>query len=150
MVKKKFPFLKWFFIIALATIVFDQILKYFILLKNPDWQVSILNIHILNIHLVYNTGAGFGILQNNTFLLSLISLLVVSAIIVFYRKISQEKLPQILFALFLGGAVGNFLDRAFRKAVIDFIDFQFWPAFNIADIAISAATIGLIIYYWKK
>jgi len=145
MVKKRFPFLKWFFIIALATVVLDQILKYFVLLKNPNWQIN-----ILNIHLVYNTGAGFGILQNNTFLLSLISLLVVLAIIVFYRKISPEKLPQILFALFLGGAVGNFLDRTFRKTVIDFIDFQFWPAFNIADIAISAATIGLIIYYWKK
>ena len=60
------------------------------------------------------------------------------------------KYAQYLFALFLGGVIGNLIDRAFRGYVIDFISFKFWPAFNIADACISIAVIGLIIYFWKK
>jgi signal peptidase II len=42
------------------------------------------------------------------------------------------------------------LDRFFRGFVVDFIDFSVWPAFNLADAAISLSAIGLIIYFWKK
>jgi signal peptidase II len=53
----------------------------------------------------------------------------------------------VFFSLFLAGTVGNLLDRLILRYVIDFIDFGFWPAFNIADSAISIAAVGLIIFY---
>ena len=135
----------FFVIITLAVIILDQLVKLFILESNPHWTLS-----ALEIHLVTNTGAGFGILQNKTTFLALISLLVALIVIWNYQKIPKEKIVQFLSALFLGGVLGNFLDRAFRQQVIDFIDFHFWPAFNLADCAISLAVLGLIWYSWRE
>ncbi len=143
MVRKKY--LPLFITIVSVTVLIDQILKYLVLTIKPNVKLG-----FLSINLIFNTGAGFGILQEQTFLLTLVSLLVILIIVVFYKKIPQEKNQQILFALFLGGVMGNFIDRFVRNYVIDFINFSFWPAFNVADATISLATIGLIIYYWKN
>lgn len=50
---------------------------------------------------------------------------------------------RLAFALILGGAVGNWIDRLRFGAVIDFLDFRVWPVFNIAD---SAITLGVVLY----
>ncbi|MBI4980389.1 signal peptidase II [Candidatus Woesearchaeota archaeon] len=134
-----------FGVIVLLTIGLDQLLKYIILISNPS-----LNFNILTIHLVQNTGAGFGVLKNQTLLLGIISLCVVLAVLFNYKKIQKEYLPQVWWGIFLGGVVGNLIDRFFRGMVIDFIDFSFWPAFNAADAVITVSVIGLVIYYWKK
>jgi signal peptidase II len=131
--------------ITLLIIGLDQLLKYIILLSTPS-----INIGILTIHLVQNTGAGFGILKNQTLLLGIISLCVALAVLFNYHKIQKEYLLQVLWGTFFGGVIGNLIDRLFRKVVIDFIDFGFWPAFNVADAAITISVIGLVIYYWKK
>ena len=140
MVKRNY--LPLFVTITLATILIDQILKYFMVTFQPAW-----NFNIMSITFTKNTGAGFGILQDQTFLLAIISAVVALLIIYFYNDLPKEKLPQILFALFLGGTIGNLLDRVFRQFVTDFISFTFWPAFNIADASISIAAVGLMIYY---
>ncbi len=131
----------YFWGIAAGTVLLDQALKLLILYVQPQnrW-----------FHLVQNTGAGFGILKGYTVILTLISLIVAAAIILNYGKIPREWWPQASWGLFLGGVVGNLIDRAVRGAVIDFIDLGFWPAFNVADAAISIAAVALIIYYWKK
>ncbi len=134
-----------FGVIALLIIGLDQLLKYIVLISNPS-----LNLKILTIHLVQNTGAGFGILKNQTLLLGIISLCVALTVLFNYKKIQKEYLPQVLWGIFLGGVTGNLIDRLFRGLVIDFIDFGFWPAFNVADAAITISVIGLIIYYFKK
>lgn len=134
-----------FVAVFLAVLVFDQLIKYFVYVFRPE-----INLKILSIHFVQNTGAGFGILKSQTGMLAVISLIVAMAVIFFYRKIPREAIPQFLFALFLGGVFGNLVDRVFRSSVIDFIDFGFWPAFNIADVAISVSVIGMIVYFWKK
>ena len=145
MVKKKYTFLNFFIVITLIVTLVDQLSKYLIVLFNPN-----LDLGLLKIYLVTNTGAGFGILQNQTFGLAIISLLVAVLIIGSYNKLPQKKIPQLLFAVFLGGVIGNLIDRIFRGHVIDFIDFSFWPTFNIADAAISMSLIGLIWYFWKE
>ena len=134
-------FKKIFWSITIIIIVIDQTAKYIINALQPN---------TFFLRTVHNTGAGFGILQNQTFMLGILSALVAIAVIFFYRKIPQEKWPQVLWALFLGGVIGNLIDRIFRGYVIDFIEVGFWPAFNIADAAISIAAIGLIIYFWKR
>jgi len=134
-----------FIIISSAIFLLDQITKYLVELFKPQ-----LNLGFLTIHYIQNTGAGFGILKSQTIILTIISFLVALAVILMYKKIPKEKLPQILFAVFLGGVVGNFIDRLLRRFVIDFIDLSFWPAFNIADAAITVSVIGLVIYYWRE
>lgn len=139
------PYLRRFILITSLIILLDQVFKFFILNTQPnlDWK-------IVAVHLIKNTGAGFGLLKGQQLLLTLISLSVALALIIFYHKIPKEKIPQLLFALFLGGTIGNLIDRAFRHYVIDFIDLKIWPAFNIADASITIASIGLIIYFWKE
>ena len=134
-----------FSLITFLIIAFDQLTKYLIQLYQPHW-----NLKIFEITFIKNTGAGFGILRNQTFFLGIISLIVAVTLIVYYKRIPKEKNQQILFALFLGGVIGNLIDRFFRGYVIDFINFSFWPAFNIADSALTIAVIGLVIYYFKE
>ena len=138
-IKKNFIFFN--IIIISVVILLDQLTKYLISLNMPEWKVG-----FFSIHLIKNTGAGFGILQEYTFGLALISLIVALAILVFYKKIPQKIIPQFLFALFFSGVVGNLIDRIARGYVIDFLDFSFWPAFNVADAAITVAVVGIIIY----
>ncbi len=142
---QKYKFEVVFGAIALSIVGLDQLLKYIVLFSNPS-----INLNLLTIHLVQNTGAGFGILKNQTLLLGIISLCVALAVLFNYKKIQKEHLPQVLWGIFLGGVIGNLIDRLFRKVVIDFIDFGFWPAFNAADAAITISVIGLVIWYWRK
>lgn len=134
-----------FFSIVVAVALLDQFAKYFVVKFNPQ-----IDFRLFLIHLIKNTGAGFGILKDHNYLLTFISLAVALAVILMYNKIPQKIFPQICSALFLGGIIGNLIDRLFRQFVVDFIDFKFWPAFNIADAAISIAVIGLVIYFWRE
>ena len=131
--------------ITLIVVLLDQLTKFLIYKFKPNWDLL-----ILKIQFIQNTGAGFGILKGQTFWLGIISLIVALGIIFSYNRIPKEKWIQVLFATFLGGVIGNLIDRFFRKFVIDFINFGFWPAFNIADACISVSVVGLVIYFWKK
>ncbi|MBI2146198.1 signal peptidase II [Candidatus Woesearchaeota archaeon] len=130
-----------FWSMVAGTVLLDQALKLLIVYLHPATGLF---------RLVQNTGAGFGILKGYTVLLTIISLVVAMAIILNVRKIPLEWWTQACWGLFLGGVIGNLIDRAVRGSVIDFIDFRIWPAFNVADAAITVAAVGLIIYYWKK
>ena len=134
-----------FTFIALGTVLLDQLLKYLILTSNLE-----INLGVLTLHLVQNTGAGFGILKDWTLFLGIISLAAALLILFNYKKIEKKLFPQITWSLFLGGILGNLLDRWIRGFVIDFIDLGWWPAFNLADAVITIAVITLVIYYWRK
>jgi len=134
-----------FVLISSAIIIIDQLIKFLVVKFNPK-----LDLGILDIIFIKNSGAGFGILQGQIYILGTISLIVAVVIIYYYNKIPKEIIPQVLTALFLGGVIGNLIDRFFRGYVVDFINFRFWPAFNLSDACISIATLGLIIYLWKK
>jgi signal peptidase II len=134
-----------FSLIVFAVIILDQATKYLIFKFEPYFGYK-----YLKIILIKNTGAGFGILQNQTLFLGIISLIVAVVLIAYYKNIPKEKIPQILFALFLGGVIGNLIDRFLRGYVIDFINFSFWPAFNFADSALTISVVGLVLYYIKE
>ena len=103
----------------------------------------------LNFDLVWNTGIGFGLLSDkNQFFYNLITFFIgIVVICLFYIAIKSNKYEKIIFSLIIGGALGNFYDRLYFKAVPDFIDLPYerfhWFTFNVADIFI---TIGLIVY----
>ena len=134
-----------FAIIALSVVIFDQLTKFLIRHFQPIWDFK-----ILTIQFIQNTGAGFGILQGKTLLLGIFSLIVIGIILYSYNKIPKDKWMQYAFALFLGGAIGNMIDRLLIGYVTDFIYFNFWPAFNIADACLSIAAIGIIFLMLRK
>lgn len=95
-----------------------------------------------------NTGAAFGLLRGRSVVFVVISAIAAVAIVAFRREIARlRRSEQFAFALVLGGALGNLVDRVRRGgAVIDFIDVGIrdlrWPAFNAAD---SAIVIGVTL-----
>jgi len=144
-------FKHWLWITVLV-IVFDQITKvladHYLQYHQP---VEIMP--MFNLTLMYNKGAAFSFLANAGGWQRWFFLILTSAVSIFiYLWIRKLKTHQLLqysaLALILGGAIGNLIDRAIYGHVIDFLDVYFkqhhWPAFNIADSAITVGAILLI------
>ena len=98
---------------------------------------------------VQNTGAAFSMLENNTILLSIISVVFIIAIIV-YKIIRKPKhfMENLAVTLFFAGGLGNAIDRIQYKFVVDFIDVKWFdfPVFNIADMAVVSGAVAAILY----
>jgi signal peptidase II len=107
-----------------------------------------------NLTYIQNPGAAFGLFGNITETLRLailigISLLAFVILIYMYVKVKEkDNLVLIPIAMIIGGALGNLIDRIRLQRVIDFLDFYMgryhWPAFNVADSAITAGTMILV------
>ncbi|MCE5312396.1 MAG: signal peptidase II [Nitrospiraceae bacterium] len=129
------------FLLAAAVFVLDQATKLVILrYVGPHDIISVTS--FFNIVFVENTGSAFGMFKSfgNIFFITVAS----AAMIAVSFLIVRGRYDGAAFALVLGGAAGNLLDRITRGAVVDFLDFHasgwHWPAFNVAD---SALTIGV-------
>ncbi len=139
-----------FFFSGFLIVVLDQLLKWLIRSRFVLGEVKF-DLGFFNFSYIQNTGAGFGLLQGFNTGLIFISILVMGIILYYYNEIKvKEKLLLFATAFVLGGAVGNLIDRLVLGFVVDFINFSFWPAFNIADIFITAGVIGLVIYTLRK
>lgn len=103
--------------------------------------------NVLHITYIHNTGAGFGILQEQSMVLIWLSIAVIGFILFFYDKL-KNKAESVFVALILGGTLGNLIDRLRLGFVVDFIDFRIWPAFNVADSALTFGVIGLLVYWF--
>ena len=106
--------------------------------------------NLLYFTMVHNYGAAFGIFQNTVPIIIWISVIAVGFILYYYDRIPRKKYVVCSVALILGGIVGNLIDRIRLGYVIDFIDFRIWPAFNIADSAITIGAVMLVIYLLRK
>ena len=114
------------------------------------WAVSALDggrtidlVWTLRLKLTFNEGAAFSVGGGNGGLLALAGLLIVGVV---YRSVLRwpGRLPPVALGLVLGGAIGNLVDRVARDgAVVDFIDLQWWPVFNVADMAICVGVVLL-------
>jgi signal peptidase II len=137
-----------FFLVALGIVVLDQVTKAIVratLDKGEYWPDADM---ILNITYVTNSGAAFGILQGQTLFLVVTSLIGVAAIVLYYMYPPLEHgLLRLALALQLGGAAGNLIDRVRFGEVTDFINFSFWPAFNVADSAISVGVVTILWFF---
>jgi signal peptidase II len=97
-------------------------------------------------NLAYNTGMAFSRGRGLGPVIALVAMLVVIVLVVSTAR-AESRLSRISAGLLIGGALGNLIDRIFRGdgflqgAVIDFIDVQWWPIFNIADIAVSVGAV---------
>lgn len=138
------------FFVGLALIVgLDQLTKYVAVLKLMQVRTLPLIPEVFHLTYVENSGAGFGMFQDFTWLLSLFSA-VVAAILIGYVLWKKPKHPCLLTALtFLcGGALGNLIDRIRLGYVVDFLDFTLidFPVFNVADCFVSVGAILLAVY----
>ena len=133
------------FILVLAIVVLDQITKILALSYNTDQRLIP---GILELEFIKNTGAGFGILSGQNLILAWLGLIVIGAILFFYNNIEKDlRLPLMIV---LAGIIGNTIDRFVHGFVIDFIAFSFWPAFNVADAAITAGVLWTIMVVFKS
>jgi len=140
------------YLIALFVIALDQWTKWLIV-KNMEIGESIEIINgFLYITSHRNKGAAWGILQNQMLFFYVITIIVVVAIIYYMQKYAkQNAMLGVALSLMLGGAIGNFIDRLFRKEVVDFIHTYIFgynfPIFNIADSSLTIGVILLFIYF---
>lgn len=136
-----------FFLIALIIVFADQLSKIWIRANLLRGQ-SLFDIGFFRISHFQNTGAAFGLFPGQSLVLTIIGVAGVVAILlcVFlaHRRLPflDNMLSKSALGLVLGGTVGNLIDRFRFGYVTDFIDFRVWPAFNVAD---PAVTIGTII-----
>ena len=148
------------FSIAWIVIIFDQITKLAIL-KNIVLYHSIEIIPgFFNITHILNPGGAFGFMANQSagirsMLFIVVSSLAIGLIFYFYYTTPPGyPLLQTGFALIFGGAIGNMIDRLRFGQVVDFLDFYLgklhWPAFNVADSAISTGICIFIIHILFK
>ncbi len=140
MKKKSFSF-----IISSSIILLDYVTKKIIqTYVQPYEAINVLP--FLRIVNVKNTGAAFGLFSNLGNKVFLIVSVIAIILIILYLLRTDDKLEVLSLSMILGGAMGNLIDRASIGQVLDFIDFFIgrwhWPAFNVAD---SALTIGIFL-----
>lgn len=99
----------------------------------------------LDIVRVGNKGVAFGVLGGHGWLVPALSIVASIAVLVWFAKHAREPWTWLPAGLVIGGAFGNFVDRGTQGEVTDFIKLPHWPAFNIADIAITCGVILLVI-----
>lgn len=140
-----------YYMLGLVVILVDQLSKWFIVEKMDVYESIVVIENFFNITSHRNKGAAWGILQDQMIFFYIITLIVVIGIIYYMQKYAkQSPLLATALGLLLGGAIGNFIDRLFRKEVVDFLDFQIinynYPIFNIADSALVIG-VGLLIIF---
>ncbi|MBA7678685.1 Lipoprotein signal peptidase [subsurface metagenome] len=138
----------FFFITALLLVAADQFSKLWIR-SNLAVGESLFEVGFFRLTRVHNSGAAFGLFQGQSFLLTIIALVGVAALLLyvffFHHKFPflDNRLGKLALGLVFGGTVGNLIDRLHLGYITDFINFNLWPAFNIADSAIVVGTIIL-------
>jgi signal peptidase II len=141
-------------VLAAAVIGFDQLTKAVVASTLDEGESIRLIDDVLRLSHFRNSGAAFGLLRGFGGVFALAALV---GVIAFIGIVVRRPPPRIGVAasLVAAGAFGNLLDRLFRGSpgrgtVVDFVDFRFWPAFNVADAAISIGALLLIAATWRQ
>ncbi|UOR12902.1 signal peptidase II [Halobacillus amylolyticus] len=135
-----------YYLIAAAIVIVDQITKW-IVVQTMEIRESIPvieNVFYITSH--RNRGAAWGILEGQMWFFYIVTVIVVGILIYYMGQYArQSRFVGVALALILAGAIGNFIDRLFRKEVVDFLDVYIgsynYPIFNVAD---SSLVIGVI------
>ena len=137
--------------IAAAVILLDQATKWLIhdVVMVPPRSIPVTD--FFNIVMVWNRGVSFGLFDNDSvwtpMLLSLLAVGISIVLMVWLRR-AEGKWLALSLGMVIGGAVGNVIDRAVWRAVFDFLDFHVagyhWPAFNVADTAITVGVVMIL------
>ena len=146
------PALRKWLGLALAVIVADHLTKWWVS-ASLDFQEAIPVLPFFSLVLVHNTGAAFSFLANaggwQRWFFIAVGIIATVILVRLLKRHAHEPRLAIALALLLGGALGNVIDRVVLGHVVDFLYFHYksfaWPAFNVADSAISIGA-GLLIW----
>lgn len=130
-------------LVAAVTLAADQAAKAVVraTIERGERVDLILGIDLVNTR---NTGIAFGLFAGGGVLLVLFALLALAALLVFFARHRDRPLAWLPTGLLIGGAAGNLVDRTLEGAVVDFFDLPWWPAFNLADVAITFGVLTLL------
>jgi len=129
--------------------LYTKDLVFSVLNQTPEQRITVTS--FFNLVKVYNTGVSFGLFDDisyGKYILIAVAFAIAIVMLFWLAKIDDQWLA-IAIGLVIGGAFGNMIDRAFFGAVADFLDFHIngyhWPAFNLADSAITLGA-GILIF----
>ena len=130
-------------LVAAAVVALDQAVKALVrtTIERGEEVDFILGIQLVNVR---NRGIAFGLFADGGVLLVLFAVAALIALLIFFARHRDRPLVWLPTGLLIGGATGNLIDRARDGAVTDFIDLPAWPAFNVADIAITFGVLSLL------
>jgi signal peptidase II len=138
-------------ILAVVSLILDQISKIYVFTHVLSDKNYVEAMPFLNWVRVYNNGISFGMFSNNQYSQIIFSVLsgIIVIVLLFSMYKARNKFIIYAYALIIGGAVGNVIDRIRIGAVMDFIDVYVgqyhWPAFNVADSTIFIGAFMLLI-----
>lgn len=148
-----------YYLYALIVFVLDQATKRWIVVSMEEGESRSIIGHFFQLTSHRNSGAAFGILQNQRWFFVSVTIVILIGIIWYLQKLRGDRTKKLLktaLGLLLGGAVGNFLDRALFGEVVDFLHFNFvfsifgWDVdydFAIFNVADSAIVIGVALIF---
>jgi len=131
------------FVVAAGVVLLDQLTKWWVVATLPGDPIVVWE-GVFQLRYIQNPGSAFGMFPGAGGFLGVAAVVAAVVIVIVVRRL-ERPVEKIAMGLVLGGAVGNLIDRLFRGSdlldgkVVDWIDFDFFPAFNVAD---SAITIG--------
>jgi len=137
--------------VAITVIVIDQLTKWWAVEQLADRNIELVG--SLQLNLVRNLGSAFSIGGGSGWgaVVSLVGLLIIVGLLWLARS-TTSRLGVVALGLVIGGAIGNLIDRAARSergfmggGVVDFVDLQWWPVFNVADAAVVVGVIMLLV-----
>jgi signal peptidase II len=130
-------------LVAAVTVAADQAAKALVrtTIDRGDAVDLILGIKFVNVR---NSGIAFGFFSGGGIVLVVFALAALTALLVFFFRHQDRPLVWLPTGLLIGGAAGNLIDRVREGSVTDFIDFPAWPAFNVADMAITFGVLALL------
>lgn len=133
-----------YYLFAILVVALDQVTKHIVVKTMAISETIPLIEGVFHITSHRNRGAAFGLFQEARWFFIVVTIIVVGAVIWYLPRMKGQRSALIAFSLFLGGAVGNFIDRLMTGEVVDFLDFRLinFPIFNVAD---SAIVIGVIL-----
>jgi signal peptidase II len=136
-----------FVLVALCVFVLDRITKSIVAAQVAyGTEVPVIG-SVVGITNVRNSGAAFGFAPAGATLFLFASILVSIGLVVYVARNPGTTWSDAVLGLILGGTVGNGFDRIVYGTVTDFVNFHFWPVFNLADSAISIGVVLLIATY---
>ena len=139
---------------AVVVVALDQLTKHWALNALDDGPIDLVG--SLRLKLTFNDGAAFSLGSGRTVWITVVALAVV-AVILRLGLTADRLLWAVGLGTILGGALGNLTDRLLRAGdgvlgghVVDFIDLQWWPVFNVADIALWVGIGLLLLSSWRE
>lgn len=140
------------FIFAAILLAFDQYTKHVAIIHLKDKPAYVLIDGVLELQYLENRGSAFGILQNQKFFILFVGIVFLVLLLFLLLKLPERKkfcILHIALSAIIAGGIGNMIDRFRLDYVVDFISFILinYPIFNVADIYVVVATIGLFVLF---